>query len=525
MKRFAIYPVLFVLAYILSRLSGIKDQIDPAGMIRPVIIAIVLTLIILAFLSWALKSGQRAGFVFILFAMVMFFYGEIYTRIAILVGVRSSSLSLFVFIALLGLLYLFSSQRVWELIPFPDIVTYYLNVVFIFLFLFQAAQVSTGLYNLIKKGGGDNNAQFSSQAQIKLSGDTRPDIYIIVLDAYARADVLESIYQYDNTKFLSDLEKRGFYVASQSHSNYVQTKQTLGSLLNLDYIPALKPSEDYFSYYHLAITNNRIFSLLKQIGYQTTAFDSGFTFSAIPNADIYYSNFLPLSDFESYLLMGTPIEMLSNNLGLGIPTYTYQSHRERVLYTFKTLQNIPESSDPKVVFAHILSPHPPFVFDQNGNPIEPGSLYQMFDGVGSQGKKEDYWRGYRDQVVFVNDQVLQTVDAILEKSKTPPVIILMGDHGPGSMFKTNMQDPGCLWERTSNLVALLLPGYPSDPRLYPSISPVNASRLVFDLYFNADLPLLEDKTFLTSDAEPYALKDITQESQSRQPCLSPNTPP
>jgi hypothetical protein len=526
MKHFAFYPILFVLAYISSCLGQVKGQIYLGGIIRTILIAFFLALIILIVLTQTFKNIHRAGLVFLLFTMAFLFYGEVLTSINRLLGLSANSSALFVLVTLSGLLFLASSQRFWKLIHFPETLTYYLNIVFIFLLLFQAAQLFMGLPELVGGERTDDNAQSINQAPIKLSGDTQPDIYIIVVDGYARADVLKNIYQYDNTEFLSALEKRGFYIANRSQSNYIQTKFALGSLLNLDYILPLKPSDNGFSYYNSTIANNRVFSLLKQSGYKTISFDSGYTFSAIHNADIYYSKVLPLSEFESFLLVNTPIETLSNILGLEVPTYfTYRSHRERINYIFKTLQNIPDLAGPKVIFAHILSPHPPFVFDRNGNPVEPGLPYQIFDGMGTQGSKEDYLHGYRNQVTFVNNQVLHTVDAILEKSKTPPVIILMGDHGPGSMFKVDMQAPGCLWERTGNLEAFLLPGHISDPQLYSSISPVNSLRLVFNLYFNADLPLLEDKTFLTSDGDPYAMKDITQESRATQSCSSQDTPP
>jgi hypothetical protein len=218
--------------------------------------------------------------------------------------------------------------------------------------------------------------------------------------------------------------------------------------------------------------------------------------------------------------MDTPLEMLSNIFGLGLPTYTYQSHRERVLYTFTNLQKIPELAGPKIVFAHILSPHPPFVFDEQGNFIEPDLPYQLFDGTNTPEQKDAYVSGYRAQVEFVNAQVLKTVDAILENSRIPPVIILLGDHGPGSMFKSDMQDPGCLWERTGNLNALLLPNHLTDPQLYPELSPVNDLRLVLNLYFQANLSMLEDKTFLTSDQDPYAIKDITTQTRASQACTA-----
>ena len=50
--------------------------------------------------------------------------------------------------------------------------------------------------------------------------DDLPNIFFIVLDAYARADILNEIYGYDNEPFLKSLEQRGFYVARRATSNY-----------------------------------------------------------------------------------------------------------------------------------------------------------------------------------------------------------------------------------------------------------------------------------------------------------------
>jgi hypothetical protein len=47
-----------------------------------------------------------------------------------------------------------------------------------------------------------------------------PDIYYVILDGYARADILDELYGYDNSRFLDYLERHGFFVAETSHSNY-----------------------------------------------------------------------------------------------------------------------------------------------------------------------------------------------------------------------------------------------------------------------------------------------------------------
>ena len=45
----------------------------------------------------------------------------------------------------------------------------------------------------------------------------RPDIYYIILDGYARSDVMKSFFDFDNTPFLQRLERAGFYVAAPEH--------------------------------------------------------------------------------------------------------------------------------------------------------------------------------------------------------------------------------------------------------------------------------------------------------------------
>ena len=97
---------------------------------------------------------------------------------------------------------------------------------------------------------------------------------------------------------------------------------------------------------------------------------------------------------------------------------------------------------PKLVFAHIVSPHPPFVFDENGQALEPSSPYSMNDGDDYKGTLEEYRAGYPGQVRFVNRQLQQVVDALLAQSEAPPLIIIQGDHGPGmSLDRTRRITP------------------------------------------------------------------------------------
>jgi hypothetical protein len=170
-----------------------------------------------------------------------------------------------------------------------------------------------------------------------------------------------------------------------------------------------------------------------------------------------------------------------------------------------------------MIFAHIISPHPPFVFDARGRPVVPRQGYSLNDGDEFRGTLDEYLVGYAMQVQFVNQKLEQVIDAILANSPTPPVIILQGDHGPGSHLNWSSPEQSCLWERASILNAYYLPGG-GESGLYPSISPVNTFRVVLNAYFGANLPLLPDLTYFTSHRLEHQAIDITAQRSSQQNC-------
>jgi beta-phosphoglucomutase-like phosphatase (HAD superfamily) len=55
-------------------------------------------------------------------------------------------------------------------------------------------------------------------------------------DAYARGDMLKQYNQLDNAEFLDALKSRGFLIADQARSNYMYTRLSLSSFLNMRYL-------------------------------------------------------------------------------------------------------------------------------------------------------------------------------------------------------------------------------------------------------------------------------------------------
>src|SRR4029079_4030218 len=105
----------------------------------------------------------------------------------------------------------------------------------------------------------------------------RPDIYILILDAYGRADVLRDYYHFENT-LVPELEKLGFTVPPKAASNYAQTALSLASSLNLEYLPALcdrqlSVGEPRARLADL-ISRNRVFETFTTAGYRIRSYSS-----------------------------------------------------------------------------------------------------------------------------------------------------------------------------------------------------------------------------------------------------------
>jgi hypothetical protein len=173
------------------------------------------------------------------------------------------------------------------------------------------------------------------------------------------------------------------------------------------------------------------------------------------------------------------------------------------------LKEIPDLDPdvPKFVFAHIPAAHVPYVFGPDGELDQPWTLPSV--PTDPNEARQGYMHGYRGQVVYVNQLLKEAIDIIIKNSPVPPVIILQGDHGPQSLYKFSL-DEVCVKERMSILNAYYLPGV-QNAGLYPTITPVNTFRLIFDQYFNTDFGLLDDRSYLTARDDLSQIVDVTSQ--------------
>lgn len=344
--------------------------------------------------------------------------------------------------------------------------------------------------------------------------DELPDIYYIVLDGYGRADILQDYFEYDNSDFLGELRDRGFFVPTNAHSNYPKTILSIPSTLNMNYISALAPQlDDSDTYYwwlmRPMVKHSDVRILLEDIGYRSYSVTTGWGPTDNPTTDVYYQPApIVISDLETVVLADTPLNAISSLLSKFSYVPSFAAHHDLVLFNFSSIVAASKDMGPKFVFAHIISPHPPFVFDEDGELLTPKYEYSFSDASDIDITDEEYRESYVSQMKFVNKKIITLVDEIIKNSDVPSIIILQADHGPGSMTDFVSSENTCLRERYSIFAAYYLPG--ADQAVIPDdLTPVNLFRIVFNEYFGTNYPLLPNKHYYVDGIYLYKGEDVS----------------
>lgn len=528
MKRHVvIHPFLFAVYPLLELFYKLSPNVVFWDILRPLGIVLLLAGGVFGGLGFVTKQWPRAGFFTTLLLFVLLFYGAIYrvawnvTLFGVRVGTHAILFPLWAsLIAFLG--FGLGKPRVWHRFQGDTLITDFLNIV-----AGVAIVISLGRYLIGLSQMQAVNSQMvqsvmeTREADLHLKADVRPDIYYIVLDGYARQDVLQQLYGVDNAGFIGALRERGFYVAEKSSSNYIQTVLSLASSLNFSYLSNLSvDSADRLALLPL-IWDSTARRGLQELGYQFVSVNSGYSFTSIANADVYFSPTATglFNTYEEMVLMSTSAVVLVDSGLLPLYRTGYAAHRRFVVSAFEFLHETPALPGPTFTFFHIVSPHPPFVLDRDGNPVPAGAPFEGGrDGSYFPGSTVEYIAGYKEKLLYTNQQLLRAIDAILAASDSAPIIILQADHGPGAWLQWDSIEETCLLERTSIFNAYYLPAGGAE-NLYPDITPVNTFRVIFNAYFGTDLPLLADEIYFSSWDRPYDFVNVTD--QAVLPCDLP----
>jgi hypothetical protein len=362
-----------------------------------------------------------------------------------------------------------------------------------------------------------------SEAPATVTAGSLPDVYYVITDGLASPDVLDSRFGVDTTAAAGRLRQLSVTVTTRSRSNYAQTYLSLASSLSGQYIdPSIasalhtrdrRPLDDL-------IKQGEMLARFRALGYEFVMVGSDTTMTAgHPLAD---RCFCPLpsgpTELEYVLLAASPLGDL-----VGADGATQRAHWAHVRNAFDYLEAV-RSTKPLLVFAHVIAPHPPFVFAADGSFSPALSRFSEKDGDQFPGTREEYRAGYAAEARFVLDRLVTLAGRLMRRPRRP-ILVIHGDHGSALGMVHGSIDRTDWTERLAIFSAYGGPaGTPPPPE---DISPVNALRWAYSAATLSNWSPLPNRSYVSIYRRPYDLVEVPAPlaaPTSRVARTSPKTP-
>jgi hypothetical protein len=475
-KRFPLYALIFPAVTVLILAANNLGQIHFSVVWRPLLISLAAALAVFLLCLLLFRNPIRAG----VLAFVVSFYALTYGHFFEVMKDRVIGSWVigthFYMLILWGILFGLSVYLLIFRLKSYKVLTQILNIIILALLIFQIGRIVIHEIN-VDVVNANTEDEFGTTLLHPDDTTDLPDVYFILLDKYARSDALETYFDYDNSEFIQGLKDLGFWVADCSRSNYAFTVMSLSSQFNMDYVEHLTDTPNLKTTSAL-IKNNIVHKAFEDLGYTTIAFDMGFSWGNMKNFDYYFDAYPEdvdtwyMDPFEILYLKSTIGILLFEDksaLGTQVTFSDLERKAERTNLILDLLPEIPQMSGHKFVHAHIISPHPPYVFNEDG------TLNPDAEDIPEK-------EGYPIQLAYLEPRILADVQQILEESKNPPIIIIEGDHAFDDKYVT------------SNLLALYLPDGGMEG-LDEHMTLVNVFPYIFNTYFGTHIQYLPDLSY------------------------------
>jgi hypothetical protein len=266
--------------------------------------------------------------------------------------------------------------------------------------------------------------------------------------------------------------------------------------------------------YRSILNNPPIAQTLKQNGYAYNQVSSWWDFSRLrvkadtnPDKSFrlnVFSAHLYLSDLQRDIVHKSVFSpWLKKGIGFGkTPVLKYDLDRNpkenfnAQVSSLKTIASRNNKSQPNFTFAHILAPHPPYVFNKDGSPT-------TYDNEANDNGIPEKVK-YTNELTYVNGRIKDTI-AYIKKQSPNAVIFIQADEGPypsqfrGDITAEHNYDPRNLSladmkQKFGIMASYYMPGVDSS-----EVKNINASvdvfRFILDHYLGYDLPMLPDCQF------------------------------
>jgi len=325
---------------------------------------------------------------------------------------------------------------------------------------------------------------------------TKPDIFFVVLDGYTSSQCLKEEFNYTNEHIDSLLRSNHFFTSAFSKSNYNVTPFSLASTFNMDYLkPGLENkynSSKVFLQAVKTLKNTYLVDFFKKKGYSIKNF-SVFNLMDAPaqTRPLFDNNRISgeISDQTMYSRIMKDIgwNFAIRNSFTGAFKIPGDYKRTKEYYIFRNqynwdhlLDEIRTDSDkPRFVYAHIMLPHEPFYFNNDGSLVSDTVIILH---------KYDTKTAYFNQLLYTNRLLADFIPLVTKAGKRERIIIIEGDHGfrdysVGISQEKNFMNLNTYYFSDHNYSAL-----------YDSISPVNSFRVILNKYFCQSFPMVRDSS-------------------------------
>jgi len=533
---FAIFPIIFLFSFNVN-------SVLPEEIIVPLIFVIAVTFLIWIALGFLLKNRIKSGFIVSMGLVVFFSYGHIYIlfekflkapgtfygRIYILLD--EFLMGFYHEVLIIAVLFVFALSTYYFIRTKKSLnnLTKIVNGI-------AASLVIISLFGIGEYFITESFSQNEIDVEIKKqqvhtsepktqhvsTSETKklPDVYYIIFDGYSGSKSLQTILNYDNSDFTDFLINKGFYVATESYSNYKLTRFSLASTLNMKYFNYLAEikgidSRDVIELIEIS-RNSEVIKNFKSLGYTTYNIETGsFMTQQMENIDFRLCTWKTMStgsEFRTMLIRTTILSTIQMEL------FSNET-REKFLCGFAELINVGDRNEsPKFVLAHSLITHGPWLFGPTGEPRYAKLL--TIDKLDQDFNSELYL----DQLEFTNLKMKEVISKLTD-TNDPPIIIIQSDHGmrgKGSLdaYESIIKEHGMRGNVSSteyeailrdhnNFKAYYFPGVGRNIE-FETTTPVNSFRVLFNLYFDYDYDLLEDKIYEQKLTKPYEFRDVTE---------------
>ena len=510
-KSFPYHPILIGIFQILSIASININEVSFGTIFYVLFIFFLLTVFLFLVICYAM--GQRIGAIIISLNIFIFFlYGRVLdyfikNPIAVINLTRNRNLlPIFLCIMFALSLYIYKNNRIKNNLK---LITKYLNqfsigLVFVSI-LTMCIHYDWTLINRIKIFKGiEKKVELMSKlkTQKNLKNRLNPNIYFLIFDSYPSQRVLDHYYSFNDSGFVNNLISRGFNVNQNARSNYCFTGASITSTLSMRFLHLdndFKTAYNQDNYISKFYDDNYVTNRLELEGYDIV---SNFNKE---DKRFAYRKSLFLDDFVQLIIHLSMFRIIENEL---IVTQLRSETQSKIQF----LKEFDPGNKPVFVAMHIMVPHSPFIFRQDGS--RPTYFESDF------GKFEDKEK-FLEQVRFTSSEIIKIIDKI-QFNDPSAIMIIQADHGYGGeddMIYLNRNSTAALNDLREQIppsnyldqrFGILSAIYsPIDLNIKENSTPVNLFRFIFNKLFNENNEYLPDNSYFTLIKQPYIFHNIT----------------